>query len=188
VAAETGTEQLYASALGELWGDLQRTLARLDHAAAEPSRLDESHAELSLRRLQYGLHVSLERVFGLEPPAGGETAHAELVAALESARDATAEVVDAVSRDGAAAAEPLLHAWRGTLLRVRLARLRLGAPARETVTEPAADHESLRAPLVSFLLALLGAVAFVAGVTTGIWLVWAAGILAVAASIAVYRP
>lgn len=188
MAAETGTEQLYASALGELWGDLQRTLARLDLAAAEPSRLDEGRAEVALRRLQYGLHVSLERVFGLEPPSGGETAHAELVAALESARDATAEVVDAIASHGATAVEPLLHEWRGTLFRVRLARLRLAAPVPGPPAEPVRDREGLGAPLLAFLLALLGAVAFVTGVTTGLWPVWVTGMLAVGASIVAYRP
>jgi transcriptional regulator GlxA family with amidase domain len=40
----------------------------------------------------------------------------------------------------------------------------------------------------AFLLALFGAVAFVGGAATGAWPVWATGMLAVGASVVVYRP
>jgi hypothetical protein len=43
-------------------------------------------------------------------------------------------------------------------------------------------------PLIAFLLALLGAVSFVAGATLGLWPVWSAGALAVCASVLAYRP
>ena len=61
--------------------------------------------------------------------AAARTAHAELADALRCARDATAEVAEAVSIWGAAGVEPLLHEWRGALFRVRLARLRVAPPA-----------------------------------------------------------
>jgi hypothetical protein len=188
VAARTGTNQLYAAELGELWADLLRTLTRLDVVAAEPDRLDGAGAERSLRRLQYALHVSSEHVVGLQPPPGGETAHAELGAALASARDATAEVADAVSVFGAAGVEPLLHEWRGALFRVRLARMRLAPPPKPPAAPSTDEHPSLARPLLAFMLALFGAVGFVGGATTAIWPVWAAGLVAVCASVLVYRP
>jgi hypothetical protein len=188
VTARTGTNQPYAEELGELWTSLVRTLSRLDLAAAEPDVLDEEGAEQSLRRLQYGLHVSSEHVVGLVPPPGGETAHAELEAALLSARDATAEVAEAVSAWGAAGVEPLLHEWRGALFRVRLARMRLTPPAQPAAVVSATEYEGPARPLLAFLLALFGAVAFVGGAATGTGPVWAAGVLAVVASVVVYRP
>ena len=42
--------------------------------------------------------------------------------------------------------------------------------------------------MLAFLLALFGAVAFVGGAATGTWPVWAGGMLAVGASVVVYRP
>jgi hypothetical protein len=188
VAAGTGTNEVYAEELGELWAGLLRTLTRLDVAAAEPDRLDEEGAERSLRRLQYALHVSSEHVVGLQPPPGGETAHAELEAALACARDATAEVADAVSIFGASGVEPLLHEWRGALFRVRLARMRLAPPPQPPVRLKRDERHSVVRPLIAFLLALFGAVGFVGGATTAIWPIWAAGLLAVCISVLVYRP
>jgi hypothetical protein len=188
VTARTGTDHVYAEELGELWTGLVRTLSRLDLAAAEPDVLDEDGAEQSLRRLQYSLHVSSEHAVGLVPPTGEETAHAELEAALLAARDATAEVAEAVSAWGAAGVEPLLHEWRGALFRVRLARLRLTQPGAAATVASAEDYEGPARPLAAFLLALVGAVAFVGGAATGTWPVWAAGMLAVGASVVVYRP
>jgi hypothetical protein len=188
VAARTGTNQLYAAELGELWADLLRTLTRLDVVAAEPDRLDADGAERTLRRLQYALHVSSEHVVGLQSPPGGETAHAELEAALAAARDATAEVADAVSVFGAAGVEPLLHEWRGALFRVRLARMRLAPPPKPPAAISSDEPHSLVRPLLAFLLALFGAIGFVGGATTAIWPVWAAGLVAVCASVLVYRP
>jgi len=187
VTARTGTDQLYAEELGELWTGLLRTLSRLDLAAAEPDVLDDDGAEQSLRRLQYALHISSENVVGLIPPPGEETAHAELEAALSSARDATAEVAEAVSAWGAAGVEPLLHEWRGALFRVRLARMRLTPPARIQALPPAEDDGGHTRPLLAFLLALFGAIAVAAGAATGAWPVWTTGMLAVGASVVVYR-
>jgi hypothetical protein len=188
VTARTGTDQLYAEELGELWTGLRRTLSRLDLAAAEPGALDDDGAEQSLRRLQYALHISSENVVGLVPPPGEETAHAELGAALASARDATAEVAEAVSAWGAAGVEPLLHEWRGALFRVRLARTRLTPPGRVQPPPPAEDDGGHTRPLLAFLLALLGAIAVAGGAATGTWAVWTTGLLAVGLSVVVYRP
>lgn len=188
VAPTTGTEQKYALALGELWPGVQRALARLDAIAADPGALDDAELADALGRLQYHLHLGSEHVYGLEPPPGAETAHAELAAALAAARDATAEVADAVAEDGADGLRPLLHEWRGSLFRVRLARLRLATPAQPRVRREEPADEGYARPLVAFLLALSGAVAFAGGATFGMWPVWAAGLLAVCAGIVSYRP
>lgn len=188
VAPTTGTEQQYALALGELWPGVHRALVRLDAIAADPGALGELELVDALGRLQYHLHLGSEHVFGLEPPAGAETAHAELAAALAAARDATGEVADAVAEDGAEAIVPLLHEWRGSLFRVRLARLRLATPAQIRPTAPDPPDDGYWWPLVAFLLALCGALAFAGGATLGLWPVWAAGMLAVVGGIVAYRP
>jgi hypothetical protein len=188
VTAQTGTEEVYAEELGELWTDLRRTLTRLDGVAADPDVLDDFDAPVALRRLQYALHVSFEHVSGLTPPPGGETAHAELGAALEGARDATAEVAEAASMGGSAGVEPLLHEWRGALFRVRLARLRLAPRRPQPPLAGTDERDGIGRALAAFLLALIGAVAFVGGAATGMWPVWAAGLLAVCASVLAFRP
>jgi hypothetical protein len=43
-------------------------------------------------------------------------------------------------------------------------------------------------PLLAFLLALLGALAFVVGATLGEWPIWAGALGAVVGSLLVYRP
>ena len=188
MTAQTGTEEVYAEGLGELWTDLRRTLTSLDGVAAEPDLLDDEDVAITLRRLQYGLHVSFEHIAGLTPPPGGETAHAELGAALAAARDATAEVAEAASLFGAAGVDPLLHEWRGALFRVRLARLRL-APRQSPLTTADADEQGgLTRPFISFLLALMGALAFVAGAAADLWPVWTLGLVAVCGSVLAFRP
>ncbi|MGZ4334489.1 MAG: hypothetical protein ACXVRJ_09485 [Gaiellaceae bacterium] len=188
MAPKTGTPERYAEAMGELWTELSHTLARLDRFAAEPDRLAGTHADLALARLRYALHLASEQAYGVEPPPGSESAHVELAAALAAARDATAEVAEAVADADTSAAEPLLPEWRGALFRVRLARLRLAAPAhRPTIAELPAD-EGIGRPLIAFLLALGGALAFVAGATLGLWPVWVAGLFAVCLSVLAYRP
>jgi hypothetical protein len=188
VAPTIGTGQHYALALGELWPGVHRALVRLDAIAADPGAFDELELPEALARLQYHLHLGSEHVYGLVPPPGAETAHAELAAALAAARDATGEVADAVAEDGADALTPLLHEWRGALFRVRLARLRLATPAplRPAAEEP--PPEGYGKPLAAFLLALTGAVAFAGGATLGMWPIWLAGLLAVAGGIFTYRP
>src|SRR5918912_1088567 len=98
-----------------LWSDLSRTLARLEAIAGEPEERFEDALD-TLPPLQYALHRTGELVVGVDPPPGAEVAHAELAAALADARDATAEVLDAVETGGAEAAGVLVHEWRGAPL------------------------------------------------------------------------
>jgi hypothetical protein len=187
LAPRTATGDRYAVAMGELWGGLARTLARLDGIAASPGRLGDSEVVHALRRLQYSLHSASEHAYGLVPPAGAESAHAELADALAAARDATAEIAEAAD-DGLEAAATLVHEWRGALFRVRLARLRLAGPPPVPPAADVQEANDISAPLVAFVLALAGAIAFVVGATLGPWPVWVAGIVAVCASLLVYRP
>ena len=154
--------------VSELWSWLSPTLTPADEPA-------DVH---SLRRLQYALHLASEHAYGLEPPDGAASAHAELRAALACARDVTGELAaNGVSLDD----------WRAALRRVRLARLRLATPASAAAaTVP--PHEGIAQPLFAFLLALGGALAFVAGATLGAWPLWGAGLAAVGASVLAYRP
>jgi hypothetical protein len=189
LAAKTGTGQRYAMQMGELWSGLTRTLSRLESIAGDPELLAEDDVVDALRRLQYALHSASEHAYGLVPPAGAETAHAELAAALAGARDATAEVVEAVDESGVDGAAILVHEWRGALFRVRLARLRLAGPRRALPeAEDAPKDGGVAVPLAAFLLALGGALAFVVGATIGPWPLWVAGIAGVCASVVVYRP
>src|SRR5436305_7199351 len=145
MAPRSWTPERYAEEMGELWTELHLALTRLDRLAAEPQRLDDA-AEASLARLRYTLHLASEHAYGVEPPVGAESAHAELAAALAAARDATAEVAEALADAGIDAVQPLLHEWRGALFRVRLARLRLAAPAprRRPLTELPVDDGTAR--------------------------------------------
>jgi hypothetical protein len=188
VAPRTGTEERYAAAMGELWSGLARTLTRLDIAAAAPDALEDDGAGTALRRLQYSLHLAAEHAYGLDPPDEEAGAHAELADALTCARDATADVAEAVSVWGADGVRPFLHEWRGALFRVRLARLRLATPVARKDTPGELREDGITRPLVAFLLALFGALTFVAGATFGLWPVWSAGALAVCASVVAYRP
>lgn len=189
VTPRIGSPERYAEEIGELWTGLTNTLGRLDRLAAEPVQLEEDGALHMLQRLQYRLHLASEHAFGVDPPPGAETAHAELAAALVSARDATAEVAEAFDEQGIVGVEPLVPEWRGALFRVRLARLRLATPpaARRSLVDLPLD-ESIARPLAAFALALLGALAFVVGATLGLWPAWAGGLAAVCASVLVYRP
>lgn len=183
----TGTDPRYNTALSELWVGLARTLTELDGTAADPEVLDRDDAAAALRRLQYSLHRARESAFGLEPPPRTATALAELSDALRDARDTTGEVAEAAAVWGSLGAEPLLYEWRASLFRVRLARLRLtpaglAAPSNEHSGEP-----RIAPALASFLLALGGAVGFVAGVTLDLWPVWTASLGAVFGAVLVYR-
>jgi hypothetical protein len=188
VAPNTTSPERYADEMGELWTELSHTLARLDRYASTPDRLDDVRAEVSLGRLRYALHLASEHAYGVAPPPGAETAHAELHQSLAAARDATAEVAEALTDQGAEAVEPLLPEWRGALFRVRLARLRLATPSSRRETLGEIRDDAFARPLIAFLLALFGALAFVAGATLGLWPVWAAGAVAVCASVVAYRP
>jgi hypothetical protein len=188
VAPDATSPETYAEEMGELWTELSHTLARLDRYASTPDRLDDVRAEVSLNRPRYALHLASEHAYGVAPPPGAETAHAELRSSLAAARDATAEVAEALTDQGAEAVEPLLPEWRGALFRVRLARLRLATPVSRKETLGELREDGMTRPLVAFLLALAGALAFVAGATFGLWPVWSAGAVAVCASVLAYRP
>ena len=177
MAPRTGTQERYAVQVGELWSWLSPNLAGIEEFADVDS----------LRRLQYALHVASEHAYGLEPPEGAASAHAELADALACARDVTGEIAAGYDLFGHEGVQPLLHEWRGALFRVRLARMRLATPERRTATQLAFEDGVAR-PLVAFLLALGGALAFVAGATLGMWPLWVLGLVAVCGSVVAYRP
>ena len=116
------------------------------------------------------------------------SAHAELADALTCARDATADVAEAVSIWGADGVDTILHEWRGALFRVRLARMRLATPAPRAVVVEDSFERDLGRPLVAITLALAGALAFAAGATLQLWPLWVAGLVAVCGSVVAYRP
>ena len=188
MAAKTGANAEYADAMVTLWADVGQTLGRVDELADEPDELASDRGVSALRRLQYRLHLASEQAYGLVPPAGSASAHAELREALTCARDITADVADAIEDDGSDGVLHLLHQWRAALFRVRLARLRLASPAADAQRELDGSNAGIAAPLTAFLLALAGAGAFVAGATFGLWPLWVAGIVAVTATIVAYRP
>jgi len=187
MAPETRAGERYAVEVGELWSGLAGTLVRLETLAGEPERLENDEVVDVLRRLQYRLHTAGEHAVGLAPPAGSETAHSELAAALVGARDATGEIVEAIEMAGLEAVETIVHEWRGALFRVRLARLRLSKPPQ------AATPIEVKAPgmlpsLLASSMAVAGAAVFATGATIGFWPVWVAGLLVLCGSLLVYRP
>ena len=188
MAPRAGTGEPYAAQVGELWSGLAGTLSRLEALAAEPGGLDDEDRFETLRRLQYALHRASEHAYGLAPPAGTEPVHGELAAALAGARDATGEIVEAIEDGGSEAAERLVYEWRGALFRVRLARLRLAAPARILPTSEPDRRRTPKAPLIGLALVVAGVGTFVAGATLGAWPVWIVGMLAVCSSFLTYKP
>jgi hypothetical protein len=188
VAPTTGTEQRYAVELSQLWPDVNRALGRLDAIAVDPYTYDPDDVADQLHHLQYRLHVAGEAIVGLQPPIGGESAHADLADALEWARDATAEVAEAVADEGLEGFRLLLHEWRGALFRVRLARLRVAPPPARRPAPPPDEPSDFARPLIAFVLALAGALALAGGATFGLWPIWLAGALAVVGGMAAYRP
>jgi hypothetical protein len=188
VAPVGGIGERYATQVGALWSGLARTLSELEQLAADPDQLDNEDSLDQLRRLQYRLHSASERAYGFAPPAGIEPVHAELAAALAGARDATADLVDAVDEGGADAALPFVHEWRGALFRVRLARLRLTAPRPRPVEREPETERTLLRPFLAFALTLAGSVAFATGAVAGPWPLWTAGLLAVCGALLLYKP
>jgi hypothetical protein len=171
-----------------LWSGLARTLLELEQLAADPVQLDDDDALETLRGLQYRLHLAGEHAYGLAPPAGVEPVHAELAEALGGARDATAELVGALAAGGFEAVQPCVYEWRGALFRVRLARLRLTAPSPRPAEPDPEPRPTMRASLFAFGLALTGAIAFSGGAVSGVWPLWAAGLLAVCGSFITFKP
>src|SRR5579862_5704397 len=102
VGPSTGTSaaRAYAGTMAGFWSGLAATLHGLDLIAGDSSRLDDESAATGLRALQYRLHYASELLAGVEPPAGAQAAHAELADALVDARDATAEVAEAIEAGG----------------------------------------------------------------------------------------
>lgn len=179
------TARAYAGTMAGFWSGLSRTLRALDTIAADPVRLDEDSLG-ALRTLQYRLHRSGELLDGVEPPAGSRRAHDELRDSLIDARDATAEMVDAIELGGSEAAEELIFEWRGALFRVRLARMRLDDRPEP---EPAPDGQARPyAAALATCLSVLGAIAFVSGAVLVLWPLWAAGLALVAGAVLAHRP
>jgi hypothetical protein len=184
--AETTERERYASALAGLWDSLASTLARLDAVAGDVRSLEDAGERLPV--LQNRLHWAGELVAGIEPPPGAERAHAELATALESARDVTGDVREALEAEGAGTAWLLVHEWRGALFGVRLARHRLGlgTQAAAAPVEPATGFDWSAA--LAMVLVLAGTAAFTAGAVATLWPVWAVGLGLVAASFLVFEP
>lgn len=175
----TGAQESYEAAIAGVWTDLRTTLNRLEALAADPDEaLARDDAPERLGGLQYSLHRSAELVTGLEPPLEAETAHEELAEAITEARDATAEIAYVIDIDDAEAAKPYVYEWRGALFRVRLAQLRLAAPA-PTAAVPSRTHEpSVGRSLLAWALVAAGAFALASGALSGIWLLAAVGLIA----------
>jgi hypothetical protein len=183
VRETTGTSATrhYAGRMAGFWSGLSGTMRALDSIAADSHRLDDD-ALVPLRTLQYRLHRSSELLAGVEPPEGAREAHDELCDALVDARDATAEIAEAIDLGGREAAAELLFEWRGALFRVHLARMRLGVKPQHPADPPRPSH-----PATATVLALLGAVTFVAGAALILWPLWAAGLALVAGGLLVQR-
>jgi hypothetical protein len=192
-----GGERLaYTAAVTDLWERVGTALTRLERIAESPSEeLLEAHAD-ELPALQYSLHAGAELALGIDAPLSAEALHAELVAALAEARDATAEVAFALDNAEPETVEALLPEWRGTLFRVRLARLRVLERSRAAGRERAADREAATSrdarsgvsAIVATVLILGGAFLFTAGAVLVAWPVWAAGLALFAGGFVLYRP
>jgi hypothetical protein len=197
-SVRTGGRQTYSAAVTDLWERVGTALTRLERIAESPADvLAEEHSD-ELPGLQYSLHAGAELAVGIEPPPAAEDLHEELVAALTEARDATAEVAYALETDEADGVEPLLPEWRGSLFRVRLARLRAlertNALAAETPAPPPRRRKDDEAQgtsvtaIVATVLILGGAFLFTAGAVLVAWPVWAAGLALFAGGFVLYRP
>jgi hypothetical protein len=159
---------------------LRPSLAELDRLAADPDDLDEGVADAALPPLRHALHAAAEWASLLQPPPPAEMAHARFADALALARDATAELEDALADGGPDAAAPLVWEWRGALFRVRYARLGLVEPQD-------AQPPPVRDALLPLALLLLGVAAVLGGALASEWPVWLGGLLLVGAGIAAGR-
>lgn len=186
--AGTGGQAGYATAMAGVWTSLARTVSVLERLASDPDEhLADPGMVESLPHLQYILHESGERALAIDPPAGAETAHAELAAALAEARDITAEIYERATDEGVESIRGLVYEWRGALFRVRLARLRLSGRPEQQPAAAATDDPRPHASLAATLLVLAGAVILAAGATFALWPIWSAGLALVAAACLVYR-
>jgi hypothetical protein len=192
-----GGERLaYTAAVTDLWERVGTALTRLERIAESPAGgLVDIHAD-ELPGLQYSLHAGAELALGIDAPPVAASLHAELVDALGEARDATAEVAYALDNAEVETVEALLPEWRGTLFRVRLARLRVlersrtagrEHAARRERPEPRASRSSISA-IVATVLILGGAFLFTAGAVLVAWPIWAAGLALFAGGFVLYRP
>jgi hypothetical protein len=190
-----GERQAYTAAVTDLWERVGTALTRLERVADSSSvELVEGHAD-ELPGLQYALHSGAELAVGIDAPDMAATLHAELVAALAEARDATAEVSFALETGDPEAVEPLMLEWRGALFRVRLARLRALERSWALVAErprlssrrERSDRIAVSA-IVATILILGGAFLFTAGAVLVAWPVWAAGLALFAGGFILYRP
>jgi hypothetical protein len=191
-----GERQAYTAAVADLWERVAAALTRLERIAEAPT--DEVLAEHAdeLPGLQYALHAGAELAVGIDPPSSAATLHAELVAALGEARDATAEVAFALETGDPDAVEPLIPEWRGSLFRVRLARLRtlerMPTLARRRAVEadppPRGSGRTVWSAVAATILILGGAFLFTAGAVLVAWPVWAAGLALFAGGFVLYRP
>lgn len=193
-----GGERLaYTAAVTDLWERVGTALTRLERIAESPSEeLLEAHAD-ELPGLQYSLHAGAELAIGIDAPPAAASLHSELVAALGEARDATAEVAFALDNAEPETVDALLPEWRGTLFRVRLARLRVlersHAAGREQAAAPDPSPgrrvtRSSVSAIVATALILGGAFLFTAGAVLVAWPIWAAGLALFAGGFVLYRP
>lgn len=187
-----GVTQTYATELEGLWTGLSRALSDLDALAARPDqRLADADAVDTLARLRYVLHSASELTLGIEPPTGGERAHAELAIALAQARDATAVVAGLVEEGGAEAVRPVLHEWRGSLFAVRLARSRTARTTVEGAAVASSPSSPLPPPalaLAALVLIVLGAAAFAGGTLLHRWPLWTVGLVLLTIGCALSAP
>lgn len=188
----------YASAVAHLWERLGAALVRLERVAEAPGGWIAPEARDELPSLQYSLHAGAELAHGIRPPAGARAAHAELVAALAQARDATSDVAWGLEDGDDELVERLLPEWRGALFRVRLARLRAlersplllpdAEPADEPLEEEAPEEHRIRAAVAATALVIAGALLFTAGAVLAAWPLWAAGLALFAGGFLLFRP
>ena len=168
----TGGRTGYSTEIAGLWSGLSTTLGRLEALAGEPVESLDGGVLETVVRLQYALHAASELAVGMDPPEGSRLAHAELAEALADARDATADVVEAVESGGPVAAAALVHEWRGALFRVRLASLRVRArrPAPPAPSPPPRGRDARRSSaLAGLAFGVFAAVAFAAAAVLDLW-------------------
>ena len=193
-----GEGQAYAVAVASLWERIGSVLVRLERIADSPPEIAESDLLEELPGLQYRLHAGAELAVGIDAPPGAAAAHADLVAALAEARDATAEMAGALESGDTELIQTLLPEWRGSLFRVRLARLRAlerpaaqGRPdvsAQQRRRQPRVPERTPLSAVAATVLVLGGALLFTAGAVLVAWPLWAAGLALFAGGFILYRP